>query len=106
MIRRISQQQFLELIVSRKPGFDPIEENCLGEKFKTTVSQVLKPEVVQPQNFMAIFDQAKESMSAIVPRRPESNWVSLLTTISASVDILYVVVNFYFNFALILHLLS
>jgi len=102
MIRRISQQQFLELIVSQKPGFDPIQENLLGEEFKTTVSQVLEPEVVQSRNFMAIFDQAKESMSAIVPRRPESNWVSLFTSVSVSVFIFCVVAPFYFNLAYIL----
>jgi hypothetical protein len=94
MIRHVSQQQFLESILSRKPGFDPIEENCLGEKFETTVSQVLEPEVVQSRNFMSIFDQAKESMSAIVPRRPESNWVSLLTSVSVSVFILHLVAPF------------
>ena len=103
MIRRISQQQFLELIVSRKPGLDPIADNSLVENFKTMVSQVLEPEVVQSRNFMAIYDQAKESMSAIVPRRPESNWVSLFTSVSVSVFIFYVVAPFYFNLAYILH---
>jgi len=66
----------VDIFENRRPRFDAVKEATLSSIFRDRMFQILEPEVVETENFVAILDDAKKSTPIVKSNNGARNSVS------------------------------